>query len=211
LLLQPDFGQTVVVSLALGALYFMAGGHMAVFGALGAGGLALAGFAYLTLDHVQQRVHRFLDPAGGDNFQVDTALAAFQAGGFLGVGPGGGDVKYVLPDAHTDFIFAVAGEEFGVLACLVLVGLFAFVVLRGMSRAAAVRNRFAELAASGLFLLFGAQALINMGVNLGILPAKGMTLPFLSYGGSSLLALAIGMGFALALTRATPRREARPA
>lgn len=128
-------------------------------------------------------------------------MEAFQTGGFFGVGPGDGSVKRVLPDAHTDFIFAVVGEEFGVLFCLLLVGLFMFIVLRGFSRLLEEKNFFVVLAAAGLLTQFGLQAVINMGVNLRLMPTKGMTLPFISYGGSSMLALAVLMGMLLALSR----------
>ena len=171
---------------------------------MGFAGIAGLAAAYALLPHVASRIDRFLDPSSGDSFQVDTALSAFRTGGLTGRGPGEGTVKGILPDAHTDFIFAVAGEEFGLIACLVLVALFAFVVLRGFTRMLMERNAFVMLAAAGLLVQFGIQAFVNMGVNLRLLPAKGMTLPFVSYGGSSLLALAIGMGMVLALTRKRP-------
>ncbi len=132
---------------------------------------------------------------------MTTALNAFRHGGIFGVGPGEGRVKLVLPDAHTDFILAVGGEEFGVLLCLAVVALFAFIVLRGLSRLMREDNLFVVLAAAGLFVQFGLQAMVNMASTLRLMPTKGMTLPFISYGGSSMLALALGMGMALALTR----------
>jgi cell division protein FtsW len=204
LILQPDFGMTVVVAAVWFAQFFMAGMPMTwiiVMGFVGVAGLASA---YALLPHVASRIDRFLDPSSGDSFQVDTALSAFRTGGLTGRGPGEGTVKGILPDAHTDFIFAVAGEEFGMIACLALVALFAFIVLRGFSRMLMERNAFVMLAGAGLLVQFGIQAFVNMGVNLRLLPAKGMTLPFVSYGGSSLLALAIGMGMVLALTRKRP-------
>ena len=201
LVLQPDFGMTIVVASVWLAQFFMAGMPMTWIGALAFAGLAGLAAAYALLPHVASRIDRFLDPASGDSFQVDTALSAFRTGGLTGRGPGEGTVKSVLPDAHTDFIFAVAGEEFGLFACLLLVALFAFVVLRGFARLLEERNAFVMLAASGLLVQFGIQAIVNMGVNLRLMPAKGMTLPFISYGGSSLLALAMGMGMVLALTR----------
>ncbi len=201
LVLQPDFGMTIVVAAVWLAQFFMAGMPMTWIGALAFAGLAGLAAAYALLPHVASRIDRFLDPASGDSFQVDTALSAFRTGGLTGRGPGEGTVKSVLPDAHTDFIFAVAGEEFGLFACLLLVALFAFVVLRGFARLLEERNAFVMLAASGLLVQFGIQAIVNMGVNLRLMPAKGMTLPFISYGGSSLLALAMGMGMVLALTR----------
>jgi cell division protein FtsW len=201
LVLQPDFGMTVVIGAVWFAQFFMAGMPMTWIGALALVGLVGIASAYALLPHVASRIDRFLDPASGDSFQVDTALAAFRTGGLTGRGPGEGTVKSILPDAHTDFIFAVAGEEFGLFACLFLVALFAFVVLRGLARMLAERNAFVMLAAAGLLVQFGVQAIVNMGVNLRLMPAKGMTLPFISYGGSSLLALALGMGMVLALTR----------
>ena len=175
-------------------------------GATGAAGLAVAGLAgsYLAFPHVASRIDRFLDPASGDTYQVDTSLRAFEAGGFLGRGPGEGTVKGLLPDAHTDFIFAVAGEELGLLACLAIVGIFAFIVLRGFVRVMRSADLFVLLSVAGLLTQFGIQALVNMGVTVRLLPAKGMTLPFVSYGGSSLLATALAMGMVLALTRERP-------
>ena len=201
LLAQPDIGMVVLVAAVWISQVFTAG--LAFPWIAGFGFVALAGgiACYALLPHVASRIDRFIDPAGGDSYQVDTALQAFGMGGFFGRGPGEGIVKQVLPDAHTDFIFAVAGEEFGALTCLVLVGLFAVIVLRGLGRILQQENYFVLLAASGLLTQFGLQAVINMGVNLNLLPAKGMTLPFISYGGSSLVALALGMGMVLALTR----------
>jgi cell division protein FtsW len=201
LLLQPDFGMTLVVTAVWFTQFFMAGLPMFyVVGLCGLGiGMMIGG--YLLLPHVASRVDRFLDPSSGDTYQVSTALEAFMNGGLFGVGPGEGRVKDHLPDAHADFIFAVAGEEFGLIACLGIVMLFAFVVLRGFARMLQERDLFVVLASVGLLAQFGLQALINMGSNLRLMPAKGMTLPFISYGGSSLLALALGMGMMLALTR----------
>jgi cell division protein FtsW len=157
--------------------------------------------AYFTFGHVQARIDRFLDPAAGEGYQVTRALEAFRNGGLFGRGPGEGRVKEVLPDAHADFIFAVAGEEFGLIACLVLLSLFASIVLRGFSRVLREDDLFVMLASAGLLVQFGLQAIINLASTLNMIPPKGMTLPFVSYGGSSTLALAIGMGMLLALTR----------
>lgn len=201
LIFQPDIGMTFTVTAVWLVQLFLAGLSL-LWIALGA--VVLAGAiaaAYLLLPHVASRVDRFLDPASGDTYQVDTSLDAFRNGGLLGRGPGEGVVKNLLPDAHTDFIFAVAGEELGVFACLAIVGLFAFIVLRGFSRVVREANMFVVLAVAGLLTQFGLQALINMGVTVRLLPTKGMTLPFVSYGGSSLLATALGMGMMLALTR----------
>jgi len=201
LLAQPDIGMMTVIGAVWFIQLFMAGLPLPWLVGLVALGAAGAATAYLVMPHVASRVDHFLDPASGDSYQIDTALQAFGLGGLFGRGPGEGVVKQVLPDAHTDFVFAVAGEEFGLVACLLLVGLFAAIVLRGLSWALRENNYFVLLAASGLVTQFGLQAVINMGVNLRLLPTKGMTLPFISYGGSSLLALALGMGMILALTR----------
>jgi len=204
LVLQPDFGQTMLVTLVWGALFFMAG--LAWLWSVGIGLVSLAGLAaaYVMVPHVTERVDSFLDPESGDTFQVDTAREAILNGGWLGQGPGEGTVKRILPDAHTDFIFAVAAEEFGVVACLIVVALFAFLVLRGISRAVEEGDAFVRLATAGLSVLVGVQAGINMAVNLGLAPAKGMTLPLVSYGGSSLISVAISIGMILALTRRRP-------
>jgi cell division protein FtsW len=201
LLMQPDLGMAVVVSAIWFAEFFIAGLPMIwVFGFIlvGAGGFFAA---YQTLPHVAKRVDSFLDPASGDTYQVSTALEAFSRGGLMGRGPGEGTVKAALPDAHSDFVFAVAGEEFGLIVCVAIVGLYAFIVLRGFSRMYDENNLFVMLTTVGLLAGFGLQAMINMGSTLRLIPTKGMTLPFLSYGGSSLLALAIGMGMVLAFTR----------
>ncbi len=201
LVLQPDLGMAVVVSCTWFAQFFLAGLPLLWVAALAVcGAVALVG-AYLTLPHVTERIDGFLDPAASDTYQIDRSLEAFMNGGLTGRGPGQGTVKDLLPDAHSDFIFAVAGEEFGLLLCLLLVALFAFIVLRGLSRVMNEHNLFVLLAASGLLITFGLQAAINMASALHLMPTKGMTLPFISYGGSSLLALSLGMGMVLALTR----------
>lgn len=205
LVLQRDFGQTLLVSIVWGSMFFMAGSPMLWVFAAGATVLGGLVGAYTLLPHVADRVQRFLNPESGDTWQIDRAMDAFGHGGFLGVGPGEGQVKYLVPDAHTDFIFSVVGEEFGTLTCLVLAALFAFLVLRGLKRAMDMREGFPQLAAAGLFVMLGLQALINMAVNLNLMPAKGMTLPFVSYGGSSMLAVSLAMGLALALTRRRPQ------
>lgn len=201
LILQPDMGMTVVMTAVWCAQFFLAGMPLALIAGLAIAGMAGALVAYTALPHVAHRVNLFLDPQSGDTFQIDRALRAFEAGGVAGVGPGNGEVKLHLPDAHTDFIFAVAGEEFGLIVCVLIVSLFAFVVLRCLVRLLEERDFFILLAVGGLVTQFGLQALINMGVNVHLLPTKGMTLPFISYGGSSLCALAMGMGMVLALTR----------
>jgi cell division protein FtsW len=201
LIKQPDIGMALVVAIVWFAQFFMAGLRLywVVAGALaGLGGLL---GAYLYLPHVRVRVDHFLDPSAGDSYQVNRSIEAFANGGLWGRGPGEGQVKDVLPDAHADFVFAVAGEEFGLIICLVVVGLFAFIVLRGLSRLFQEGSLFVLLAATGLLIQFGLQAVINMASSLHLIPTKGMTLPFLSYGGSSMLALGLGMGMMLALTR----------
>ena len=207
LILQPDIGQTMLITVVWGGLVFVSGLH--VFWVLGLGALGAVGLmgAYLALPHVAARINRFMDPASGDTFQIDNAIDSFVQGGWLGKGPGEGTVKRILPDSHTDFIFAVTGEEFGILITLVLVSAFALVVLRGFVLARRNENSFSRLAAAGLVMLFGLQSVINMAVNVHLIPAKGMTLPFISYGGSSLISLALGAGFLLAVTRRRPRAE----
>ena len=201
LMLQPDFSMAVLVAAVWFAQYFIAGLKLGWVALLGAVGVAGAAAAYVLVPHIADRIDRFLDPASGDSYQVDTALEAFMNGGLVGRGPGEGVVKENLPDAHSDFIFAVAGEEFGLLLCLVLVALFGFVVLRGFARAHHQRSLFVMLAVSGLVIQFGLQALLHMGVTLALIPPTGMTLPLVSYGGSSMVAVALGMGMVLALTR----------
>jgi cell division protein FtsW len=212
LIAEPDFGQTMLIVIAWGALFFMAG--MSWFWIVGLGAVAMGGIfaAYTMLPHVAQRIDRFVSPQSGDTFQVDKALDSILRGGWLGQGPGEGMVKRVLPDAHTDFIFAVAAEEFGIIICLALVAVFALIVFRGLSRSIKNEDPFVRLASAGLVVLFGVQSVINMAVNLNLMPAKGMTLPFISYGGSSMIAVAFGMGLLLAFTRRRPeaRRAARP-
>lgn len=201
LIKQPDLGQTALVSVVWFTQFFLAGLRLYwVAAGMASGIVGLVG-AYVTLPHVASRIDRFLDPASGDSYQVDRAMDAFMHGGLWGRGPGEGTVKESLPDAHADFVFAVAGEELGLIACLVIVALFAFIVLRGFSRLLQESNLFVVLAATGLFTQFGLQAIINMASSLHLMPTKGMTLPFISYGGSSMLALGLGMGMAFALTR----------
>jgi len=207
LVLQPDFGQTMLIGIVWGALFFLAGLRWIWMGGLAGVGVAGIFLAYELVPHVRDRITKFLDPDAGENFQSERAFESFVSGGWFGKGPGEGTVKRILPDAHTDFIFAVTGEEFGILFCLVVVGLFAFVVLRGLWHASQQDDAFARLAIAGLTMLFGLQSAINMAVNVQLMPAKGMTLPFISYGGSSLISLAIGMGALIALTRRRPRAK----
>lgn len=201
LVLQPDFGQLLLLSAVWGGMFFMAGIPLVWMAALGIGAVSGTLAAYAYVPHVTSRIDRFFNPEVGDTYQVDKAIEAFKEGGFVGLGPGEGRIKNVLPDAHTDFVFAVAGEEYGILACLVLVGIFCFIVARSYLRAMTANDQFMQLAGGGLVALFSLQTLINMGVNLNLLPAKGMTLPFVSYGGSSLFAMALTIGMLLAVTR----------
>jgi cell division protein FtsW len=201
LALQPDFGQLMLVTMVFGAIFFMAGLSWRWIASLATVAVVGALAAYTLMPHVASRVDRFLNPESGDTYQIDRALDAFHTGGFFGRGPGEGEVKRILPDAHTDFIFAVAAEEYGVIAGLLIIGLFCFVVLRTLSRAMEEQDLFVQFASCGLIALFGLQALINMSVNVDLIPAKGMTLPFISYGGSSMIALGYTMGMLLALTR----------
>jgi cell division protein FtsW len=186
---------------------FVGGLNIFMVGVSLGGIAALAAGAYSFFPHVRSRVTRFLDPASGDSYQVNTALEAFGNGGLLGRGPGEGRVKDVLPDAHADFVFAVMGEEFGLVICLVVLGIFGFIVLRGLLRLLAEQDLFIVLAATGLVTSFGLQSFVNMASSLHLIPTKGMTLPFVSYGGSSVLAVALGIGMLLALTRRRTRGE----
>jgi cell division protein FtsW len=198
---QPDIGMmAVIVVVFLCQLYV--GGMNLFLVALGFGMMGGGGFlAYVLFPHVQSRVERFLHPGTGDTYQVTTALEAFGNGGLFGRGPGEGRVKDVLPDAHADFVFAVAGEEFGMLVCLAILGVFAFIVLRGLLKLLQEQDLFVVLSCTGLVSGFGLQAFVNMASTLKLIPTKGMTLPFISYGGSSVVAVALGMGMLLALTR----------
>lgn len=212
LVLQPDIGQTLLIAMVWTALYVLAGQPLfgvLVLGCLGVGGLVAA---YFMLPHVQQRIDAFVSPSPVENSQLDRAMRSFIEGGFFGRGPGEGTIKTRFPDAHTDFIYSVIAEEYGVVACLALLALFAFIVLRAFLIAINERDAANRLAIQGLALIFGLQAMINMGVNVGLLPAKGMTLPFISAGGSSMLAISVTLGMLLALTRrrVDPGRLSRP-
>lgn len=203
LAMQPDIGQAGLLTAVWITQLFLAGLSLFwVIGLASAGVAALVG-AYLTLPYVAQRIHAFIEPAavGGAPTQVSMALDAFRYGGVFGRGPSEGEVKQHLPDAYADYIFSVMGEEFGLAACLFLIGMFVIVVVRGLARLLDEEDPFRLLAVAGLFVLLGLQAFINMGVNVGLLPPKGMTLPFVSYGGSSMLGTCLAMGFVLALTR----------
>jgi cell division protein FtsW len=204
LVVQPDVGQTLLVAAVWGALFLLSGQPLRWALALVPVGIVGFAGAYVAFDHVRRRVQRFIDPSSGDNYQVERAIQSFSEGGFMGRGPGEGVIKSVLPDAHTDFIFAVIGEEYGVLACLALIALFGFIAARAYRYAWREPDAFVRLAVIGLSLLIVLQALINMGVNVGLLPAKGMTLPFLSAGGSSTIAMSLTAGMLLGLMRRRP-------
>ena len=207
LLMQPDVGMAILVSVVWGVQFFLAGLPMLLVLAIGIVFICGGFVAYFNFEHVQIRIDRFFDPASTEAYQVMRSLEAFRNGGVFGRGPGEGHVKEVLPDAHADFIFAVAGEEFGLMMTLLIVGLFLFVVLRGFGRAFKEDSLFVLLAVTGLLVQFGLQTLINMASATNLIPPKGMTLPFVSYGGSSVLALALTMGMVLALTRERPGQE----
>jgi cell division protein FtsW len=200
LVLQPDVGQTALLLALWATLLFFNGISWRWMGALAGSAALLGGAAYTLIPHVHHRINQFFDPHES-GYQPGLALKAFARGGLAGVGPGAGIVKYHLPDAHSDFIFAVAGEEFGVLLCGLIVMLFCILAVRILLRSARMGNAFSGLAGAGLASVVALQAFINMGVAVSLLPTKGMTLPFISYGGSSLFAVALTMGFALALTR----------
>ena len=208
LVLQPDYGQTILVGMVWLELLLLTGLSWFWIAGIGLSGLGGLAFAYVTVSHFASRIDRFLSPGSGDTYQVDTAADAFGHGGLFGVGPGSGTVKNALPDSHADFVFAVAGEEFGLIACLVLLGLFAFVVVRGLRHGLRAHDPFAALAVIGLVSVFGFQAVINMAVNVSLLPAKGMTLPFISYGGTSLVSMGFAMGLVMGLTRRRPTGKA---
>ena len=204
LLIQPDVGMTILISVIWGVQFFLAGLPMILVLVIGLVFIAGGFTAYFNFTHVQSRIDRFFDPAGSEAFQVARSLEAFRNGGIFGRGPGEGHVKEVLPDAHADFIFAVAGEEFGLVMTLFIVSLFIFIVLRGFIKAFKETDLFVQLAVVGLLVQFALQAIINMASTLNLMPTKGMTLPLVSYGGSSMLASAIGLGMVLALTRERP-------
>ena len=207
LALQPDFGQASLILFSWMVMYFVSGAP--ILPLVAAGGLSAAGgfLAYNMSEHVARRINGFLSAEVDPRTQIGYATNAIQEGGFFGVGVGEGSVKWSLPDAHTDFIVAVAAEEYGLVLVLGIIALYAVVVLRSLTRMMAERDPFARIAGTGLAFAFGVQALINMGVAVRLLPAKGMTLPFVSYGGSSVIASGIALGFLLALTRTRPQNE----
>jgi cell division protein FtsW len=205
LALQPDFGQAAIVLFGWGVVYFVAGAPMLLIVTLAAAVLLVGAMIYERSEHFARRIDGFLSPDVDPRTQLGYATNAIREGGFLGVGVGEGEVKWSLPDAHTDFIIAVAAEEYGLVLVLVIIALFATVVVRSLLRLMDERDLFIRLAGTGLVCMFGIQAMVNMGVAVRLLPAKGMTLPFVSYGGSSLIAGGIAIGMLLALTRTRPQ------
>ncbi len=207
LLLQPDVGMSVVVTLVWAFQFFLSGLSLWIVGGMALAGVLALGGAYLVFPHVQARFQQFLASENNLSYQVKKAMEAFENGNVFGVGPGEGVVKMHIPDAHTDFIFAVAAEEYGMLLCLLIIGLYAAIVIRTLMISCKDNNLFIILAASGLAASFGLQSIINMASTLHLMPTKGMTLPFISYGGSSLLGIALGMGMLLAITRKNVHAE----
>jgi len=204
LLIQPDIGQTLLVTTTFMAVFFMAGVPLKWVAVLAAAGMAGLVSLYFAFGHMRDRLSRFLSPETTDTHQIDRASEAIRAGGLVGRGVGEGVMKKHVPDLHTDFIYSVGAEEFGLILSLAMIGLYAFIVVRGMKRAMKLNDAYEQTAAAGLFMLIGLQACINIAVNLNLIPTKGMTLPFISYGGSSMLAMGLTMGLALALTRRRP-------
>jgi len=204
---QPDFGQATLVLAVWGVMYFVAGASMPLIAGLVALVGAAGAAAYQSSAHFASRIDGYLAAEVDPRTQLGYAANAIREGGFFGVGVGEGSVKNTLPDAHTDFIIAVAAEEYGLLLCLLVIGLFLFLTLRALWRLREERDTFTRLAGAGLAALFGLQAFVNLGVAIRLLPAKGMTLPFISYGGSSMLAAAVAMGALLALTRRRPQTD----
>jgi cell division protein FtsW len=205
---EPDLGQTILTTAVWGAMFFMAGMPWIWIVLMAGASAGVVFFAYGFFPHFAARINQFLT-GEGNTYQVERAHDAILGGGWDGVGPGEGIAKRILPDSHTDFVFSVAAEEFGIIFCMVLVGLYMFVVMRGLNHALRDRNHFTRFAVAGLVLQIGLQSIINIGVNLQLLPAKGMTLPLISYGGSSQIAICVTAGFILALTRHRPEKRAR--
>src|SRR5205085_2039227 len=203
LMQQPNFGETVIFATAWVILLTLSGASLRMLAILGLGAVAVVVLAYFFYPVATIRIDAFLFD-GGDTYQTDSAIRTLTSGGLFGVGPGAGTHKFQLPEAQTDYIFSVIGEEFGMIACLAIAIIYLAIVARVMIRLLHEEDRFVVLAAAGLVAQFGLQALINMAVNVQLAPSKGMTLPFISYGGSSMVALSIGMGLLLAFTRRNP-------
>ncbi|ENN93861.1 FtsW/RodA/SpoVE family cell cycle protein [Bartonella bovis] len=203
LVLQPDIGQTLLISATWGGLFFVTGGPLTII--LFFVVLAVVGgfLAYFFVHHVRERINGFLT-GEGDTFQVDVGREAILNGGWFGQGPGEGTIKRIIPDSHTDFVFSVAAEEYGIIFCLLIMALFGFVVIRSLYIALNTHDSFTCFGITGMAIMIGLQSGINMAVNLHLIPPKGMTLPFISYGGSSMVAIAISVGILLSLTRRWP-------
>ena len=207
LVLQPDFGQACLIIFVWGVIYFVAGAPLTLLVGMAGAVVGAGTFAYNASEHFARRIDGFLSPDVDPRTQLGYATNAIQEGGFLGVGVGEGEVKWSLPDAHTDFIIAVAAEEYGFVLVALIIIIFAGIVLTSLVRLMREREAFVRLAGTGLVTMFGVQAVINMGVAVRLLPAKGMTLPFVSYGGSSLIAGGIAIGMLLAFTRTRPQKD----
>ena len=207
LIIQPDFGQACLILFGWGIIYFVAGASFILLAALALMVLAAGSMAYSYSEHFAKRIDGFLSPDIDPRTQLGYATNAIQEGGFFGVGVGEGQVKWSLPDAHTDFIISVAAEEYGLFLVVLIILLFTWIVLASLIRLLKERDAFNRLAGSGLVAMFGIQAIINVGVAVRLLPAKGMTLPFVSYGGSSIIAMGISIGMLLALTRVRPQKD----
>ena len=207
LIIQPDFGQACLILFGWGIIYFVAGASFILLAALALMVLAAGSMAYSYSEHFAKRIDGFLSPDIDPRTQLGYATNAIQEGGFFGVGVGEGQVKWSLPDAHTDFIISVAAEEYGLFLVVLIILLFTWIVLTSLIRLLKERDAFNRLAGSGLVAMFGIQAIINVGVAVRLLPAKGMTLPFVSYGGSSIIAMGITVGMLLALTRVRPQKD----
>ena len=207
LIIQPDFGQACLILFGWGIIYFVAGASFILLAALALMVLAAGSMAYSYSEHFAKRIDGFLSPDIDPRTQLGYATNAIQEGGFFGVGVGEGQVKWSLPDAHTDFIISVAAEEYGLFLVVLIILLFTWIVLASLIRLLKERDAFNRLAGSGLVAMFGIQAIINVGVAVRLLPAKGMTLPFVSYGGSSIIAMGITIGMLLALTRVRPQKD----
>jgi cell division protein FtsW len=201
LLIQPDVGQSILITVAFGACFFISGVPFRwILGMLGVAGAGLVGLFFIQ-PHFRTRIMGFIAPDADSGFQVAKAKAAIANGGLWGVGLNEGTMKRFIPDLHTDFIYSVVAEEYGLWLILIIIGIFAFIIIRGLLKAMAMQDPFRQIATSGLYIMLGMQVLINVSVNLGLIPPKGMTLPFISYGGSSMLAMGLTLGFILALTR----------
>jgi cell division protein FtsW len=205
IILQPDIGTTFIIISGFLTVIFLAGLPFRLITLLFCAGVGLFIIIYFSFSHFQSRINRFINPESGDTFQIEKSLDAFRQGGILGTGPGQGNVKLSIPDSHSDFIFSVAGEELGLFFILILVCVYAVIVIRGLNKIMDNNDIFVVLAGGGILAIFGVQTVIHMGSALSLLPTKGMTLPFISYGGSSLLSMSVAMGMVLALTRRSAR------